>query len=241
MFDLRSWILLSLLAGLACGRATPEAVEYATGAGATTPDGLHRIEWEPFQSTYVKPGADLKNYDKVMVKEVTISYKTPPRPSQVNQNAIDPNYAIPPSALASMKKWFRKCFDKELGNSEFYTVTDAPGPDVLLLSGHIVDLKVSVPTEGDLAPDESVFTADSGSMTLILEARDSQSGETLVRVSQNRAVQAADGGWYQVDPVTNSSAVREVFSDWAEDLRLELDQFHELKVIPPLPTVTPPR
>jgi hypothetical protein len=78
-------------------------------------------------------------------------------------------------------------------------------------------------------------------MTLILEARDSQSGEALVRVGQGRAIQTMDGGWYQNDPVSNSGAVRLLLHTWAEDLRIELDQFHRLPALPPVPTAIPPK
>lgn len=52
---------------------------------------LHRVEWEPFRITYVRPGEDLQRYDKVLVQEVTVSYKTPPRRGGLSMDAIDPN------------------------------------------------------------------------------------------------------------------------------------------------------
>jgi hypothetical protein len=76
-------------------------------------------------------------------------------------------------------------------------------------------------------------------MTLMLDARDSTSGEPLVRVGQAKAIRMGDGGWYQSDPVTNSGAVREIFRAWASDLRRELDQFHALPALPPVATPAP--
>ena len=76
--------------------------------------------------------------------------------------------------------------------------------------------------------------ASPGQMTLLLDASDSQSGEPLVRVGQMRSIQLADGGFYESDPVTNSTAVREMFQTWAYDLRRELDQFHSLPTLPPV-------
>ena len=62
-----------------------------------------------------------------------------------------------------------------------------------------------------------------------------------MRVGQGRAIQNFDGGWYQSDPVSNSSAVREMFHTWAADLRIELDPFHRLPALPAVTTAPPPK
>ena len=76
---------------------------------------------------------------------------------------------------------------------------------------------------------------------MILDARDSKSGEPLVRVGQARAIQMSGGGWHESDPVSNSGAVRDMFRTWASDLRRELDQFHALPALPPVDTTAPPK
>jgi Protein of unknown function (DUF3313) len=229
----RPWILLAC-AGLACANTAPGGIDYATGPGAVSPDGLHLVQWEPFRVTYVKPGADLQRYTKVLVQEVTVSYKTPPRSGSFAQDDMDPNYALPDSAMRSLKQYFHQAFVKALGESQNFKIADAPGPDVLLISGHIVNLEIQVPPERDQDPDETVYSASAGQMTLLLDASDSQSGEPLVRVGQIQSIQLADGGFYESDPVTNSTAVREMFQTWAYDLRRELDQFHSLPALPPV-------
>ena len=138
-----------------------------------------------------------------------------------------------------MKRYFHEAFVTALGKSQSFSVTDSPGPDVLLLSGHIVNLKITAPPERDQEPDETVIASSSGQMTLILDARDATSGEALVRVGQGRAIALGDGGWHEVDPVTNSAAVRQAFRTWAEDLRRELDQFHALPELPPVSGESP--
>jgi hypothetical protein len=234
-------LILIGLAGVACAGHSPGGIYYASGKGSVTPDGLHRLEWEPFRVTYVKPGADLQRYDKVLVQEVSVSYKTPPRRGSLGGDAIDPNYALPDSAIESLKRYFHDAFVKALGKSQNFAVVEAPGPEVLLISGHIVNLQIQVPPERDQAADETDYTTSSGQMTLILDARDSKSGEPLVRVGQARAIQMSDGGWYESDPVSNSAAVREIFHTWASDLRRELDQFHALPALPPVDTAAPPK
>jgi len=236
----RALLLLVVLGCAACAGQAPKGIYYTSGKGSVTPDGLHRVNWEPFRTTYVKPGADLQRYTKVLVQEVTVSYKTPPRRAGLNRDAIVPNYALPDSAIESLKRYFHKAFVEALGKSQNFAVVEAPGPEVLLISGHIVNLQIQVPPERDQAVDETDYTTSSGQMTLILDARDSKSGEPLVRVGQARAIQMGDG-WYQSDPVSNSGAVRDMFRTWASDLRRELDQFHALPALPPVDTAAPPK
>ena len=237
----RALLLLVVLGCAACAGQAPGGIYYTSGKGAVTPDGLHRVNWEPFRTTYVKPGADLQRYNKVLVQEVTVSYKTPPRRGSFNRDAIVPNYALSDSAIASLKRYFHKAFVEALGKSQNFAAVEAPGPEVLLISGHIVNLQIQVPPERDQAVDETDYTTSSGQMTLILDARDSKSGEPLVRVGQARAIQMSGGGWHESDPVSNSGAVRDMFRTWASDLRRELDQFHALPALPPVDTAVPPK
>jgi hypothetical protein len=234
-------ILACLAADVACAGHAPGGIYYSSGKGAVTPDGLHRVEWEPFRITYVKPGADLERYDKVLVQEVTVSYETPPLLGGSSTGAIDPNYALSDSAIESLKRYFHEVFVEALGKSQNFAVVDAPGPAVLLISGHVMNLRIQVPPEEDQAADETSYTTSSGQMTLVLDARDSTSGEPLVRVGQARAIQMSDGGWYQNNPVSDSGAVRQIFRTWASDLTRELDQFHALPALPPVTAPTPPK
>jgi hypothetical protein len=94
-------------------------------------DGLQQVDWEPFRSTYVKPGAALQAYDKVWVQPVIVSYKTPPRSDARERHAIDPNYALPASAVASLERYFHDAFVKALGKRESFTVVEAAGADDL--------------------------------------------------------------------------------------------------------------
>ena len=67
--------LMLLGMGCAAGSGTGAGkVYYATGKDAVTPGGLHRVKWEPFAATFLKPGAKLGGYDAVILDEVTISY-----------------------------------------------------------------------------------------------------------------------------------------------------------------------
>lgn len=236
------------LGGLACAAnlpgGAPDGVVYAGDQPVATPEGLYLLQWEPFQSTFVKPGADLQRYDKVIVDPVTVSYKTPPPPGweQTGQGMV-PNYALPEDTIKALEQAFHKVFVKELGKSSDFKVVTTKGPDVLRISPRIVDLVVTVPPQQQEHLGTTYATASAGRMTLVLEAQDSVSREALVAVGQTRAIEAADGALYAANLTANAGAVQEVLQRWADSLRQELDQFHSLPQLPPLPAsdLKPPR
>jgi hypothetical protein len=230
---LRGLLLLLALAGLACAGPGSGGVYYATGKNAVTKDGLHRIQWQPFPASYVKPGATLGGYDKLLVKEVVVAYARPPKRS-ATQSSIQPNYALPDAALASLKRYFHEAFTTALARSASLSLVSEPGPQVLVIAGHLVNLRVGVPPQQAQDPDESDYTTSAGEMTLLLDARDAQSGETLLRVAQTTEIQLSDAGWYQSGPVTNSGAVQQIFRTWAADFRRELEQLRALPQFPPV-------
>ncbi|MDG2334444.1 MAG: DUF3313 family protein [Myxococcota bacterium] len=211
-----------------------DKVYYATGKGAVTPDGLHRIKWEPFAATFVKPGANLGNYDAVILEEVTISYQRPPRKNVMpgELNGLNDNFALSSQATGYMKKYFHEAFVKELAKSSDFKIVTEPGPNVLRIAGHIVGLVITVPPQNQQLADESVYSSSSGAMTLVLDADDSVTGEPLVRVGQRNDIGNGFDQFYESNPVENSGAVRQVFDKWAMDLRQELDQFKALKEVP---------
>ena len=226
------------LLGLACasgGVGANSKVYYATGGNAVTPDGLHQGKWEPFATTFVRPGAKLGGYDAVLLDAVTVSYQRPPRRNIMpGTGSMDANFSLSSSAIDHMKRYFKQAFTKELSRSNDFQIADAPGPNVLRISGHIVGLVITAPPQKDQLPTESVYTSSSGAMTLVLDAEDSVSGETLVRVGQRSPIAQGNGigDFYNSNPVSNAGAVRQLFDSWASDLRRELDQFKSLPEIP---------
>jgi hypothetical protein len=227
-----------MLLGMGCASGSGsggDKVYYATGKDAVTPNGLHRVKWEPFAATFLKPGAKLGGYDAVILDKVTISYQRPPRRDPMpgmDNDGMNANFALSSDATAHMKEYFGKSFAKELTRSNDFRVVDEPGPNVLRIAAHIVNLVITAPPMRDQAPDETVYTNSSGAMTLLLEAQDSLTGETLVSVGERQEISNGLSGFYSSNPVSNSGAVRQLFDNWAARLRKELDQ---LKALPEIP------
>ena len=101
--------------------------------------------------------------------------------------------------------------------------------DVLRLRTGVANLYASAP---DLmtAGRSRTFSEDAGSATVIIEARDSQSGALLGRAVDGRL--AGDTGPYLRNSVTNRSDFERLFEQWA---KISINGLAELKAMSPIP------
>jgi hypothetical protein len=74
---------------------------------------------------------------------------------------------------------------------------------------------------------------------LVLDVRDSESGQPLVRAGQARVIEMRSGSPYKSGPVGTSAALRGIFRSWAYSLRRELQKFCSLPALPPAPSTRP--
>jgi hypothetical protein len=223
------------LLGLAlsgCARQGLPPVEIDSGPGAeVTIDGLHRITNSVFRDAWMKPDADFGVYTKVMLDPVGISYRRKPTHSHYSRGQS--NFALTERQSADFKRYFREAFTKEIDRIDSFELVEAAGPDVLRIEPAIIDLVVKVPTHTRPAMDR-VFTTSTADMTLLMELRDSPSGEILARVEERREARnpgrGSGGGsvadLYDSNAVTDTDAIRRVFRRWAEILAGRLEQMH---------------
>jgi len=119
-------------------------------------------------------------------------------------------------------------FLEELQKSERFTIVDEVGPDVLIIVGALHDIVSRVPP--DLVGRGEIFLSSVGEATLVLEARDSLSGETIYRAVDRRSIEQPGGGLdaaIRSTPVTTWSEVRRWARRWATRLREGLDSIRE--------------
>ncbi len=216
------------LAGCTGPPLKPVVVERGPDAEVTV-DGLHRARGTRYANLWVKPDANFASYDQVMIDEIEVAYRRKPKGTRYSRTGS--NFALTEKQTQRFKDEFRGIFAEELGNNEVYRVVEEGGPQVLRISAAIIDLIVKVPTDNRASSDR-VFTSSTAQMTLLMELRDSLSGEILARVADRReARQPGSGGasnLYYSTAVSDVAAIRRVFRDWAGMLRERLEFVHEL-------------
>jgi hypothetical protein len=93
-------------------------------------------------------------------------------------------------------------------------VVTAPGPDVLRVRTAVIDLAVNAP-DVKSAGRVHTFSEEAGEATLVLEARDSQTGALLGRALDRRY--AGETRPYLRNAVTNRGDFRALFGIWAKE------------------------
>jgi len=199
---------------------------HVAAAGATPPevtiDGLHRVNGTKMTLVYAKNGVDLSQYNRIHLMEPYIAFK---KNWLKTQNSI-PNQHVRKEDMERIKTelsaLFTDIFKRELQDKGGYTLTDDFAEDVLIIRPAIVDLDVIAPDVPGTRNSRSL-SYSAGSMALYMELMDSVTGDMLVKsldskYDRNRAPSPA------LNKSRNEAAAREMLSEWAELLRLGLDE-----------------
>jgi hypothetical protein len=228
----RAVVVALAVAGLAGCESPPREIEFDTSAEhGQTADGLFRVKTTRIGRAWLRPGNSFAAYDAVLIDPVSVSYKNPPVSSYARDRRC--NFLLSDGDKQRLARIFQESFELQLGGSEVYDVVTEAGPNVLRVSGHIVDLVVSVPRQ---TGSDRLFVMNVGEMTLVLDVRDSLTGRALARIADRRAISRGVGGnvaTFESDAVNNWNVVRQITRDWARFLREGLDDLSSLSLESP--------
>jgi hypothetical protein len=193
-------------------------------------DGLTLVKSKKLDAVYLLPGADFRPYTKIMLDPTEVAFKknwvrdynssTMGMSQRLDQKQAD---KIMDAVRTGMGEIFTKAY-RDAG----YQIVETPGPDVLRVRTGVMNLDIAAPDT--MAPGRSVtFSQDAGEATLVLEARDSQTGALLGRALDRRA--AGDSRPYLRNSVTNVSDFERVFKSWAD---ASVQGLTKLKTLSPL-------
>ena len=207
-----------LVALVASGCAT-------TQRGATEWDGLVRQPDTRLAAVFVKPDAEIPAYRNILLKPAEVRFARNWEPNRGGRSAVGRlNTADIASIQADVATMLHDIFREELTAGGYQLATEA-GPDTLTVIPAIVDLYITAP-DTMTAGRSRTYTANSGRMTLVLELRDSVTGEVLARAVDTRS--GRNFGTMQVtNRVTNNADARRAIRIWAQALRSGLDSLYK--------------
>lgn len=187
-----------------------------------TVDGLHLVKDTKMALVYAKPGVDLSQYNRIYLTEPQIAFT---KNWLRTQNSI-PNQTVRNEDMQRIKTdlaaLFMEVFREELQNNGGYVLVDGIAEDVLIVHPAIVDLDVFAPDTPGTAGRRSAIPS-VGTMTLYMELIDSVTGDLLVKAIDNKFDRTRTHIQAQ-NRVRNEAAAREMLNDWANLLRLALDE-----------------
>ena len=197
----------------------------ATAAGArdkmpdVSHDGLHLVHDSKLRVVYMKPGADLSEYDKIALLDCYVAFK---KNYKRDHNRDEPSLEmrINDKDMAKIRKElaleFNKEFTKVLSTEGGHQMVTEGGDGVLVLRPAIINLDVTAPDKMTAGMSQT-FSASAGQMTLYMELYDGATGAIIGRVIDPEA--AGIDGMAQVrNIVTNKADADRVLRRWAKIL-----------------------
>ncbi len=190
-------------------------------------DGLVRIDNSAFSNAWIDPDVDLTQYTKIMPGGAEFEFRAVKKSTSASmaRRANESEYWISDENKEKVREIVTLAFREELLQSEHFEFANTRGPDTLIIVGGLHDIVSRVPP--DIVGRGEIYLASVGEATLILEARDSLSGETIYRAIDRRSAEQAGGRLTMSNAVRTASEVRRLAKRWASRLRVGLDSIHE--------------
>jgi hypothetical protein len=197
----------------------------STQRGPSEWDGLVRMPGTRLAAVFVKPDAEIPAYRNIWLKPAQVSFARNFESNQGGRSSLNRLDAADLAAIQSgVAGLLDEIFREELTAGGYQFVSEA-GPDTLVVIPAIVDLFITAP-DTMTAGRSRTYTANSGRMTLVLELRDSMTGEILARVVDSRSGRGT-GMMTVTNRVTNTADARRAIRIWAQALRSGLDSLYK--------------
>jgi hypothetical protein len=190
----------------------------------TTKDGLKLQHDTKLAAVYMKPGANLEDYDKFFITDVYVAFK---KNWQRNYNedvmglegrVTDKDIEIIKTRVA---KEFKTVFTRVL-EKRGYEFSKTSAKDVLILKPAITNLVVNAP-DTQQAAIARTFVASAGEATLYMELHDSLTSDKIAEVMDAQAA-GDDGIAHMANRVANKQEFDRVLDKWANILASHLEQ-----------------
>lgn len=216
--------------GLAAALTLISVSAFAQDSGSW--DGLVEVKPKRLDAVFLLPGADFRNYTKIMMDPVEVAFEKN-WARDYNRDAATLSQRLDQQDLERISQAardeFTQVFTEAYREAGMELVTE-PGADVLRLRPGVVDLHISAPDTMSSGRSRT-YTMESGYATLFLEARDSTTGALLGRGLDKRATR--NTGRVQIsNSVTNLSDFRALFKQWAEISVKGFKELHEHSPVP---------
>jgi hypothetical protein len=198
---------------------TVKDLEDAMGA-----EGLKAVKSKDLDMLYVRPGATLAGYKKVMLDPVEVSFSKNWDPKRTGSN-IKLGQDEREKIRTGMAKVTQDQFTKLLQANNGYPVVDAAGDDVLRARVRVMNLYVNAPAADQGAGRSRTYTMSAGEATLFLELYDSETGQILARAIDRRESRS-NNLMMMSGTVANTAEAEALAAQWARVLRKAMDKAH---------------
>ena len=183
-----------------------------------TEDGLELSKAKGVGLLYLRPGASLASYTKVMIDPVQVAFSKSWNPRDYG------TYGLKASDVERIRTELgalaHDTFVKVLQEGGYPSATEAD-EGVLRVTAYIIDLYITAPDTMQ-AGRSRTYVANAGQMMLVMELRDAVTGTLLARAADRKA--ASDTGRLQwSSSVFNRAEAERILEGWGKRLKQGLD------------------
>jgi hypothetical protein len=189
---------------------------------AMAAEGLQPAKSKDLDMLYMRPGASLAGYKKVMLDPVEVSFSKdwdPTRPG--SKLKVGPTERE--NIRAGVAKITYDQFARLLAAKDGYPVVTAAGEDVLRAKVRIINLYVNATDPNASNARTRSYTMSAGEATLFLDIFDSETGQILARAIDRREART-DNRMTLSNSVINTADAEDLAAQWARILRKALDK-----------------
>ncbi len=180
-------------------------------------DGLVKRDIKGLDLAYVRPDTQFPAYKTVIIDPLQVAFaKNWKAPSQYRAEDLQ-------KIKDRLSALFSEVFTKKI-RAGGYAVTTTPADDALRISAAIADLYINAPDSAS-SGQTKIYTTGTGTMLLLMELRDSVSGQLLARVV-DRYTDDGHGRMQWTNSVTNRTEAERAISAWAATLVSALDKLN---------------
>lgn len=192
---------------------------------------LARVDNTAVDLAYVDPNVDYRNYRKVYVQPLNLDKVEiiQPETSSSMVNRFNRDWELTDEDKHSLQDAFKTVMEKELSAGGAYEIASGPGDDVLEVEAMLTQIRPSGPKDDQISRSTArsrVFTSGAGSMSIAIMIADSDSGEVLALIKDERNRRNTDM-WMPNNRVSNMAEVRQNFATWAKQIHRGLVALNE--------------
>lgn len=218
---MRKLSIVAVTLALMAGCASEPSLQTGPNAEVTF-DGLVRIDNARFAGAWVDPEINLARYTKVMPGGASFEFRAVKEISaSAARSSNNREFFISEADQLRLEQEVSAIFQEELSKSTRFTMTDTPGFDVMIVEGAILDIVSYVPP--DIIGRGEVYLSEVGAASLVLQVKDSMSGQTIARAAERRVAEPAGSMGMRSTSVTTWVEVRRLARRWATKLREGLE------------------
>lgn len=196
-----------------------------TGPDVEVIDGnLVRVDHSRADQAYVDPNANFEIYTAIMITPLGVDNVEIIQPSSSFRTAGNRNWELSDADKERLQKDFRAAMEKQLSKQEGYQIVDTVGDNVLEISAILTRIAPNASKDdyrSRPAGRSKVFSEGAGKMDVSVTFSDSETGEVLALTKNSRSGSTL---WGINNRVTNLAEVRRTFTNWAIQIRVQLNQ-----------------